>query len=54
MLIKDFGDKYVTQEILLLSFTKINDETKYILDKNNINFNNLYHQIKMFRKDKKL
>ena len=53
MLLKDFGDKYVTQEILLLSFTKINDETKYILDKNKINFNNLYHQIKMFRKDKK-
>ena len=53
MLLKDFGDKYVTQEILLLSFTKTNDETKYILDKNKINFNNLYHQIKMFRKDKK-
>ena len=53
ILLKDFGDKYITQEILLLSFTKTNDETKYILDKNKINFDNLYDQIKLFRKDKK-
>ena len=53
ILIVDFGDKFVTQEILLLSFTKINDETKEILNKNNVNFKNLYDEIKKFRKDKK-
>ena len=53
ILIVDFGDKFVTQEILLLSFTKINDQTKEILNKNNVNFKNLYDEIKKFRKDKK-
>ena len=53
ILIADFGDKFVTQEILLLSFTKINDQTKEILNKNNVNFKNLYDEIKKFRKDKK-
>jgi len=53
ILMVDFGDKYITQEILLLSFTKLNDQTRYILNKNNINFNNLYDQIRQFRKDKK-
>ena len=53
ILIVDFGDKFVTQEILLLSFTKINDQTKEILNKNNVNYKNLYDEIKKFRKDKK-
>ena len=37
ILMFDFGDKYITQEILLLSFTKLNDQTRYMLNKNNIN-----------------
>ena len=51
-LMHEFGDKFITQEILLLSFTKIKDDAKQILEKYNINFNDLKDQIIKFRKDK--
>ena len=52
MLMKEFDDQIITQEILLLSFTIINDQTKEILSKYNINYNSLLEEIKKFRKGK--
>ena len=42
MLLKQFDDQVITQEILLLSFTFINDQAKEILSK----FNILQHALK--------
>merc|ERR1712070_1201075 len=52
-LIKQFDDQIITQEILLLSFTFINDQGKEILSKFNINYDALLEEIKKFRKGKK-
>merc|ERR1712070_768553 len=52
-LIKQFDDQIITQEILLLSFTFINDQGKEILSKFNINYDALLKEIKRFRKGKK-
>merc|ERR1712070_727477 len=52
-LIKQFDDQIITQEILLLSFTFINDQGKEILSKFNINYDALLKEIKKFRKGKK-
>merc|ERR1712070_820990 len=52
-LIKQFDDQIITQEILLLSFTFINDQGKEILSKFNITYNALLKEIKKFRKGKK-
>ena len=52
-LIKQFNDQIVTQEILLLSFTFINDQGKEILSKFNITYDALLKEIKKFRKGKK-
>ena len=38
MLLKQFDDQVITQEILLLSFTIINDQAKEILLKYNITY----------------
>ncbi len=53
MLSKKFDDKIVTQEILLLSFTMINDEANEILLKFNITYGALLEEIKEFRKGRK-
>ncbi len=53
MLLKEFDDQIITQEILLLSFTIINDQAKEILSKYNITYNTLLEEIKKFRKGKK-
>ena len=53
MLSKKFNDKIVTQEVLFLSFTFINDQGKEILSKFNITYDGLFNEIKKFRKDKK-
>ena len=53
MLLKEFDDQIITQEILLLSFTLINDQAKEILSKYNITYNTLLEEIKKFRKGKK-
>ena len=53
MLLKEFDDQIITQEILLLSFTIINDQTREILSKYNVNYNSLLEEIKKFRKGKK-
>ena len=53
MLMKEFDDQIITQEILLLSFTIINDQTREILSKYNVNYNSLLEEIKKFRKGKK-
>ena len=45
-LMKEFGDKIVTQEILLLSFTAMNDEVQGILSNHNITFSKLQKEIK--------
>ncbi len=50
---KEFGDKVVTQEVLLLSFTAMSDQGKDILSKNNITFSKLQNEIKKFRKGKR-
>ena len=50
---KEFGDKIVTQEILLLSFTAMNDQVQDILSNHNITFSKLQNEIKKFRKGKK-
>ncbi len=52
-LMKEFGDEVITIEILLLSFTAINDQGKEILSNYHINFNKLKNEIKNFRKGKK-
>ena len=53
MLLKEFDDQVITQEILLLSFTYINDQAKEILSRYNITYNTLLEEIKKFRKGKK-
>ena len=53
LLLKEFDDQIITQEILLLSFTIINDEAKGILSKYNITYNTLLEEIKKFRKGNK-
>ena len=53
MLLKEFDDQIITQEILLLSFTLINDQAKEVLSKHNITYNTLIEEIKKFRKGKK-
>ncbi len=50
---KEFGDKIVTQEILLLSFTAMNDQVQSILSNHYITFSKLQNEIKRFRKGKK-
>ena len=50
---KEFGDRIVTQEILLLSFTVMNDQAQGILSNHNITFSKLQNEIKKFRKGKK-
>ena len=52
-LMKEFGDRIVTQEILLLSFTAMNDQVQDILSNHNITFSKLQNEIKKFRKGKK-
>ncbi len=52
-LMKEFGDIIVTQEILLLSFTVMNDKAQSILSNHNITFSKLQNEIKKFRKGKK-
>ncbi len=52
-LMKEFGDEVITIEVLLLSFTVINDQGKKILSNYHINFSNLQHEIKKFRKGQK-
>ena len=49
-LMKEFGDKIVTQELLLLSFTLMSDEGKDILSNYNITFSKLQNEIKKFSK----
>ncbi len=50
---KEFGDRIVTQEILLLSFTAMNNQVQGILSNHNITFSKLQNEIKKFRKGKK-
>ena len=52
-LMKEFGDEVITIEVLLLSFTVINDEGKKILSNYHINFSKLQNEIKKFRKGQK-
>ena len=42
---KEFGDRIVTQEILLLSFTAMNDQVQSILSNHNITFIKLQSEI---------
>ena len=53
-LMKEFGDKIVTQEILLLSFTAMNDQVQVILSNYYITFSKLQNEIKNLGKAKKL
>ena len=53
MLLKQFDDKVITQEILLLSFTFVNDKAQKVLSKFNITSDTLIREIKTFRKGKK-
>ena len=53
MLLKEFDDQIITQEILLLSFTLINDQAKEVLSKHYITYNTLIEEIKKFRKGNK-
>ncbi len=50
---KEFNDKIITQELLLLSFTAMNNQVKDILSNHNITFSKLQNEIKKFRKGKK-
>ena len=43
---KEFGDEVITIEVLLLSFTAINDQGKEILSNYHINFDKLINEIK--------
>ena len=52
ILTKQFDDQVITQEILLLSFTYIDDQIKKILSKFNITYDALQKEIKKFRKGK--
>ena len=52
-LMKEFDDQVVTQEVLLLSFTVMNDQGSKILSNNNLTFSKLQNEIKKFRKGKK-
>ena len=52
-LMKEFGDEVITIEVLLLSFTAINDQGKKILSNYHINFSKLQNEIKKFRKGQK-
>ena len=52
-LMKEFGDEVITIEVLLLSFTVINDQGKKILSNYHINFSKLQNEIKKFRKGQK-
>ena len=52
MLLKQFDDQVITQEILLLSFTIINDQAKEILLKYNITYDTVLKEIQKFRKGK--
>ena len=52
-LTKQFDDHIITQEILLLSFTFIDDQVKEILSKFNVTYDLLLKEIKKFRKGKK-
>jgi hypothetical protein len=47
---KEFRDKIITQEVLLLSFTVISAEGKDILSNYNITLSKLQNEIKKFRK----
>ena len=47
------GDKVITQEILLLSLTCVNNPGQKLLFKEGVNFNNLQDEINRFRKGKK-
>ena len=49
-LMKEFGDEVITIEVLLLSFTVINDQGKKILPNYHINFSKLQTEIKKLRK----
>ena len=51
-LMKKFNDQIITQEILLFSFTFINDQSKEILSKFNITSDTLVKEIRKFRKGK--
>ena len=53
MLTRQFDDQVITQEILLLSFTYINDQGKETLSKFNVTYEALLKEIKKFRKGKK-
>ncbi len=53
MLSKQFDDSVITQEVLLLSFTLINDKAKEILSKFDITYDLLLKKIKEFRKGRK-
>ena len=53
-LMKEFGDEVITIEVLLLSFTVINDEGKKILSNYHINFSRLKMKSKDLGKVKKL
>ena len=53
LLLRKFDDQIITQEILLLSFTYINDKGKEILSKFDITYDALLKEIKKFRKGKK-
>ena len=50
---KVFGDEVITVEVLLLSFTAVNDRGKEILSNYNINSSALKNEIQKFRKGKK-
>ena len=52
-LMKEFGDEVITIEVLLLSFTVINDQGKKILSNYHIKFGELQNEIKKFRKGQK-
>jgi ATP-dependent Clp protease ATP-binding subunit ClpB len=52
-LMNEFGDEVITIEVLLLSFTVINDQGKKILSNYHINFSKLQNEIKKFRKGQK-
>ncbi len=53
ILTKKFDDQIITQEILFLSFTYMNDQVKEILSKFNVTYETLLKEIKKFRKGKK-
>ena len=52
ILTKQFDEYIITQEILLTSFTFIDDQVKEILSKFNVTYDLLLKEIKKFRKGK--